>query len=183
MFRIPGATTELRIDHKRWSDGIGLIVKTNSTPGPVVWRIVSRSGLVLDGRILTIEPADPKWMYLKRRAPSPEIYLVLNLPPPGRVKTNSLSRELEIDDVWPFVDRGAPPVPGTRLYYGFLTVERPRRPNVMLLRDGAVVYGYKIRVVRIDNPVALVDRIENVFDKCKEIALADPDLRHLVSTR
>ncbi|KNE62825.1 hypothetical protein AMAG_08002 [Allomyces macrogynus ATCC 38327] len=183
LFRIPGATTELHHDPRRLEDGIRLIVTTDQLPETVVARVLSRSGFVFNGRMLTIEPVDPKWQRMAREVPLPEIYVILNIPPPGAVQTNALSRELERPGAWPFVDRVFAPVSGTSLFYGFLSVEQPRQPNMMLVHDGAVVYGQKIRVVRLDDPVAFFARIEHLFDKCMEIALADPDLRPLVDRK
>ncbi|KAJ3349892.1 hypothetical protein GGF32_005200, partial [Allomyces javanicus] len=155
---------ELHHDPHRPDDGIGLIVTTDQLPGTIVWRVLSRSGLVFNGRMLAIEPVDPKWKHMARDTPLPEIYVILNIPPPGAVQTNALSRELELDGAWPFVDRVFAPVPGTRLFYGFMSVEQPRQPNMMLVHDGVVMRGHKIRVVRIEDPVPFFERIENVFD-------------------
>ncbi|KAJ3359758.1 hypothetical protein GGF32_008993 [Allomyces javanicus] len=182
MFRIPGTTTQLLRDRDRRSGQFGLLVTTNRNAEDVAWRVLTRSGIVLHGRPLIIKSVDPKWDYIARAAPETEVYLIVNLPPQGTVSTSVLSRELEIERVWPFVDRHDY-VPGTSLLFGFMSVERPWRPNAMLLRDGFVLRGRKIRVVRINDPATFLECIENAFNKCKEIALADPDLQHFVSTR
>ncbi|KNE62827.1 hypothetical protein AMAG_08004 [Allomyces macrogynus ATCC 38327] len=151
-------------------DSVALDVET------VVRRTLARSWTVFGGRPLIIEPLDPKWRRLLRETPKPEIYVAINTPGRHEAPLKDVTRHFDVDKVWPYLDRSPAYIPGTTLSYTFMTVESPPRPNLLMDRDGVIVFGHKVRVKRIEDPVAFFRTPYQLHDMCMQMARADPEL-------
>ncbi|KAJ3363002.1 hypothetical protein GGF31_001265 [Allomyces arbusculus] len=146
----------------------------------VVRRTLARSWTVFGGRPLIIEPLDPKWRGILRETPKPEIYVAINTPGRHEAPLKDVTRHFDVDKVWPYLDRAPAYIPGTTLSYTFMTVENPPRPNLLMDRDGIMVFGHKVRVKRVEDPVSFFRTPYQLHDMCMQMARADPELSKLV---
>ncbi|KAJ3349890.1 hypothetical protein GGF32_005198 [Allomyces javanicus] len=156
------------------------------TTRPVVERAMNRNGFIVGGLPLRVEPLDPvSKAFAAKMGPRKnalEIYLVINNPPFPQVSANDLTQHFTVTSTWAFLDRGFDPVPGTKLQYMFITNElRPSTTALAFMElDGKTAFGCKMRVTQITDPDTFFQQSENTYHLCKSLALADPDLKHLV---
>ncbi|KNE62826.1 hypothetical protein AMAG_08003 [Allomyces macrogynus ATCC 38327] len=155
----------------------------------VVERVMSRNGFIVGSLPLRVEPMDPVSKKLAAkvgvRKNALEIYLVINNPPFPEVNANDLTRHFAVGGAWPFLDRAFEPVPRTDLRYMFLTNElrSSTTTTAVMALDGKTAFGCKLRVTQITDPDTFFQSSENTYQLCKTLALADPDLKHLVEEK
>ncbi|KAJ3359759.1 hypothetical protein GGF32_008994 [Allomyces javanicus] len=154
-------------------------------PRTVVIHVLRRSGYVIGGLPLRVEPMDP---FSQMFAPSVQnlpplvVYLAVNPPQyPATSSTDLNDAIYKAFGVWPYMDRGPRPVPGTQLRYMFLTFDVPRASNTLKHLDELVAFGCKMRFSRIEDPRAFFADLKNVFDRCTALVVGDPDLAPLLN--
>ncbi|KNE62823.1 hypothetical protein AMAG_07999 [Allomyces macrogynus ATCC 38327] len=157
----------------------------DAMPRKVAVQVLRRSGYVIGGLPVRVQPLDP---FSQQVAPAVlnltplVVYLAVNPPQYPETSSVDLNREIyRAFGLWPYMDRGQRPVPGTRLRYMFLTFDAPRAPKELRHRDEWVAFGCKMRFSRIEDPRAFFTDPKNVFDCCTALVLGDPDLAPLLN--
>ncbi|KAJ3363003.1 hypothetical protein GGF31_001266 [Allomyces arbusculus] len=185
LFTSRRATAKIRRAKKSSTATLLIDLLPSSVPRMVAMHVLRRSGYVIGGHPVRVEPMDSFSQWVAPSAlnlPPLVVYLAVNPPQHPATSSEELSRAIfKAFGVWPYMDRGLRPVPGTRLWYMYLTFDAPRGSNELKHLDELVAFGCKMRFFRIEDPRTFFANPKYLFDRCTALVGGDPDLAPLLN--